>query len=70
MEIIPIGAPVRLKAAGIPVPAQVTAATIREGGKVTYEVVWWTGTTREQQWVESCEIEPDAADRTAIGFRR
>ena len=36
----------------------VTAVTLREGGKLTYEVVWWSNGSRCLAWVEACELRP------------
>jgi len=65
-----IGSFVRLITGSESQKAQVTGATIREGGKVSYEVVWWSGTTRNCVWVEACEVVADAPDArpVAIGF--
>jgi hypothetical protein len=47
----------------------VTAVTIREGGKATYEIVWWDKAIRFCQWFEACEVQSvtDQPSET-IGF--
>lgn len=51
--VIQPGAAVKLDGG---VDGLVTAVAIREGGKVTYEVVWWNDRTREREWLEACEV--------------
>lgn len=48
--------------------AKITAATVREKEKVTYEVVWWDGPIRHCQWIEECEIRVEPS-RVQVGFR-
>lgn len=48
--------------------ARVTGVTIRDGGNVRYEVVWWAGAVRYCEWVEACEVTGGPAAKTRIGF--
>lgn len=65
-----IGSFVDLETGAEPQRAQVTAIIIRGGGKIGYEVVWWSGQTRTCVWVEACEVEASepAPKVMAIGF--
>lgn len=65
-----VGEFVRLITGDEPQKAQVTAITIRGGGRVGYEVVWWSGRNRTCAWVEACEVEAleSAPKVIRIGF--
>lgn len=50
------------------VPAVVTAVMIR-AGHTSYEVAWWDGRTRKNEWLQSFELVPKSADQQVrIGF--
>lgn len=70
MLIHRVGSFVRLETGGEPQKALVTGVTIREGDKLTYEVVWWSGTTRTCVWVEACEVDASESGMRpqTIGF--
>lgn len=49
--------------------ATVLAAAIYPGRRVTYQVAWWEGRTRQEAWVESVEIAEGAPENPMkIGF--
>lgn len=67
LEILDSGARVML-AEGI--DAVVLAATVRDRA-VSYQVAWWDGRVRREDWLPAREVmtAPDAP-RARIGFRR
>lgn len=67
IEIFRIGSPVRI---GKQIPAVVTGATLRAGGRVVHEVAWWDGNTHHSEWLESFLVEQqtDERDTNRIGF--
>lgn len=70
LKIHRIGSFVHLETGGEPQKAMVTAVTVRESDKLTYEVVWWSGTTRMCVWAEACEIDASESGMrpATIGF--
>lgn len=67
--VFPPGAEVEFKAGKT--PARVAQVGLRERGLVLYQVVWWAGTDRKEQWVSEGELTwPTATKPVRIGFRR
>lgn len=67
--VYPPGAEVEFKAGKT--PALVVQVCLRERGLVQYQVVWWAGTDRKEQWVSEGELTwPTATKPVRIGFRR
>lgn len=63
---IPIGTKVELSPARV---GTITAFSVRERGVATYQVVWWDGATRHEEWLETMEFEVMCSpQRTVIGF--
>lgn len=52
------------------VKATVLTATIGIGGMVTYEVVWWSGSSRNVAVVAACELHSVRTPKAKIGFSR
>lgn len=69
LRIIPPGAKVGLRAAGI-ADAVVLTVQIRAGGYVTYECAWFNEGDRLTAWVEEFEIDPDPPEQMTVGFRK
>ncbi len=34
----------------------ITAAAIYAGNRISYQVAWWDGKDRKQEWLDDCEI--------------
>ena len=47
----------------------VTGVNIRSGPNIKYEVTYWDGGIRKEDWVYECEIKTDEAHSLAIGFK-
>jgi hypothetical protein len=67
--------PIRVLAPGSPVllageiRATVMAISVREGPHVAYQVVWWSGLDRHEEWVYAAEVERvDASRDVKLGF--
>lgn len=52
------------------VTAKIKTISIGERGRVEYEVVWWSGETRNSAWVAEMEIQPlELTTGERIGFK-
>ncbi len=69
IEINKPGTPVWLKRPSTDVQAVILAVMIRDGGRVLYQVAWWAGETRHEQWVEVFEFTESEAPKQQIGFK-
>jgi hypothetical protein len=65
LEIIPVGSQVLLLKE---LPVTITAANIRSGNRLQYEVSWVNGSSHTCKWVEECEVSTDRKTRQPIGF--
>lgn len=65
MDVLEIGSTVQL-AGGI--AAQITAVCVYGAERVRYQVVWWDGRTRHEQWIESCELSTAGTCTMQTGF--
>jgi len=73
LEVYAVGSTVRLAdgAADEGPLAMITAVTITADGPACYEVVWYSGATRNCVWVKPCEIVPhEGSVRRRVGFIR
>lgn len=70
LEVLAIGTRVRLGDPADPIPGTILGISIREAGRVTYEVVWWDGRERRSEWLERAEFEMEKGGGRAvrIGF--
>lgn len=66
--VIPVGTPIKI---GDDIDAIVAAVMIGDGSHVRYQVTWWDGKTRREEWVagRECAIAPGRRVST-IGFLR
>lgn len=68
IKVLPIGTEViikRPKQKGI-----ITAINIRTSKRIVYEVVWWDGSNRKEEWLEEIEIKPvGKKELNRIGFK-
>jgi hypothetical protein len=49
--------------------ATVMAVSVRSGPHVNYQVVWWSGLDRHEEWVYAAEVERvDASREIKLGF--
>lgn len=52
------------------VDAVVVQVCIQSQDRISYEVVWWAGNTRNTAWVSDFEVVPKkGCDRIKIGFK-
>jgi hypothetical protein len=66
LQVIAPGSPVIL---ADEINATVTAVMIREGGRVSYQVVWWESRSRREEWINGLEVKPcDQARSLKLGF--
>jgi hypothetical protein len=75
LTVLPIGTPVLVGPEDDPFPGRIEAVSVRgttERPYVTYEVVWWDGRDRTDEWFERWQfaVAGDDAETTAIGFGR
>lgn len=67
IEVLPVGSKVRFIDEGR--VGIVTQVCIQADEKVSYEVAWWSGGTRNIAWVSAVEISPESpAANQRIGF--
>lgn len=66
MDVIKPGSRVSLPQAEI-VNATVRQVCIAEDG-LTYQVVWWSGMTRNEAWVAAYEVSADQPAYVPVGF--
>jgi hypothetical protein len=48
--------------------ATVIGVSLTGNGHITYRVIWWDGNTRNDVWVESCEVKPHETKSRFVGF--
>jgi hypothetical protein len=69
LDVFAVGSQVEVGFGGHWVDALVTAVTVRTGGRVSYELSWWSGTNRTSAWAEECEVRPKSSTGlTTLGF--
>jgi hypothetical protein len=66
IEVLPIGSRVALGDGEV--PGTISAVCVRGEGNVTYEVAWWNGRARIEQWLPASEVKARAAGPLRIGF--
>ena len=64
IEIYPPGT----KAYILDVEVLIIAVCIRAGENVSYQVTWWDGLVRKEEWVQSCEVY-SSSPKFTIGFK-
>ncbi len=73
IKVLPIGCKVHLGIGEERIEGVVEAVQISgEGGsRIMYQVAWWNGRVRQENWLESFELQ-DAGSRTplTIGFKQ
>ena len=54
------------------IPATIVSVSVCHPRRVSYEVLWWDGYTRHQEWLETLEIRitNNTGRRMEIGFTR
>lgn len=68
LMVLPPGSPVEIGVGADRIRADVTAVCIYPHN-IQYQVVWWDGRTRKQEWVNDHEVLPLAeADKLPVGF--
>ena len=52
------------------IEATVSSIAIGANNRVLYECVWWSGRTRNEQWLEECEVKirPSDYQHLQVGF--
>lgn len=66
LEVFQIGSPVYI---GDHIEATILAISIYEHNRVSYQVAWWNGNTRNSEWLEQHEINATTKSPTMrIGF--
>lgn len=71
MIVFRVGTTVLVGTEREPIPAIVTAISIRDG--VRYECAWWDGRTRCEKWLNDSEVMEDLTpdrktEKTRLGF--
>jgi hypothetical protein len=69
LQTYPVGAKIILND---DVAATVSGVCVRANEAVTYEVVYWSGSSRHCEWVQSFEVQGfrDTKDTNSIGFHK
>lgn len=72
LEVEPIGSVVKLGCDDDPIIGEITAVCVRSNDYVTYEVTWWSGRDRHQEWLTRAEFRGLASppQPARIGFRK
>lgn len=67
IEVFAVGSQVEFRDGGT--RATVTQVCIQADSRISYEVAWWSGSSRNTGWVSIAEIKPvEKTGRQRIGF--
>ncbi|HYE77947.1 MAG TPA: hypothetical protein VEI97_08175 [bacterium] len=67
VRVIRPGSKVALPQAEI-INATVRQVIIGETDQITYQVVWWCGGSRHEQWVSAYEVSAEVPELLPVGF--